>query len=94
VTAFSLGDQFSKRRTEVIGVVQAAIELFREEMIAAAQETKNETEMAGGSSPALAVSKAIAASLRCLSDLDSNVRPRLALEAMVMAWPKMEPRGL
>ena len=37
VTAFTLGDQFSKRRAEVVGVVQAAIELFREEMIAAAQ---------------------------------------------------------
>ena len=37
VTAFTLGDQFGKRRAEVVGVVQAAIELFREEMIAAAQ---------------------------------------------------------
>ena len=25
VTAFTLGDQFSKRRSEVVGVVQAAI---------------------------------------------------------------------
>ena len=37
VTAFTLGEQFSKRRSEVIGVVQAAIQLLRDEMIAAAQ---------------------------------------------------------
>ena len=31
--AFRLGDQFSKRRAEVYGVVQAAIQVLREEMI-------------------------------------------------------------
>lgn len=36
VTAFTLGDQFNKRRSEVIGVVQAAIQLLRDEMIEAA----------------------------------------------------------
>jgi DNA polymerase-3 subunit delta' len=94
VTAFTLGDQFSKRRAEVVGVVQAAIELFREEMIAAAQAIENGSEVASASdmTPALLVSRAIVASLQCLSDLDSNVRPRLALEAMVVAWPNSELR--
>lgn len=91
VTAFTLGDQFSKRRSEVIGVVQAAIELLREEMIAAAQAMQNGSESAPAT-PALSISRAIGASLRCLSDLDSNVRPRLALEAMVVAWPNSESR--
>jgi hypothetical protein len=92
VTAFTLGDQFSKRRAEVVGVVQAAIELFREEMIAAAQAIENGSEVASDMTPALSVSRAIVASLQCLSDLDSNVRPRLALEAMVVAWPNSELR--
>jgi DNA polymerase-3 subunit delta' len=96
VTAFTLGDQYSKRRTEVIGVVQAAIQLLRDEMIAVAQSA----DQATGSGPwssnvagsALSFSRAISAALQCLSDLDSNVRPRLALEAMVVAWPNSEPR--
>ena len=91
VTAFTLGDQFGKRRTEVVGVVQAAIELQREEMIAAVQPMQNGSESAGANR-ALSMSRAIDASLRCLSDLDSNVRPRLALEAMVVAWPNSESR--
>ena len=92
VTAFTLGDQFGKRRAEVVGVVQAAIELLREEMIAAAQAIENGPEFGSGTTPASSFSRAIAASLQCLSDLDSNVRPRLALEAMVVAWPNSETR--
>jgi DNA polymerase-3 subunit delta' len=96
VTAFTLGDQFSKRRSEVIGVVQAAIQLLRDEMIAVAQTADPAGEYEPGSPGAaeagLSLSRAINAALQCLSDLDSNVRPRLALEAMVVAWPNSEPR--
>jgi DNA polymerase-3 subunit delta' len=92
VTAFTLGDQFSKRRSEVVGVVQAAIELLREEMLAAAQAIGNRPASGVGTTPAHVYSRAIDAALRCLSDLDSNVRPRLALEAMVVAWPNSEMR--
>jgi DNA polymerase-3 subunit delta' len=101
VTAFRLGDQFGKRRSEVIGVLQAAIQLLRDEMIEsarnsrriAAKESTNMSAPATTSATALSLSRAIAASLRCLSDLDANVRPRLALEAMVMAWPSSETRA-
>jgi DNA polymerase III subunit delta' len=92
VTAFTLGDQFGKRRSEVVGVVQAVIEILRDEMIAAARATEQDTESAGRSTPALSFSRAIVSSLQCLSDLDTNVRPRLALEAMVVAWPNLEPK--
>jgi hypothetical protein len=53
---------------------------------------EQETESASLSTPALSFSRAIVSSLQCLSDLDTNVRPRLALEAMVVAWPNSEPR--
>ena len=90
------GDQFGKRRTEVFGVLQAAIQLLRDEMIAAAQATseagKNETQSVGVASRAAVFSRAISATLQCLSDLNSNLRPRMALEAMVVAWPNSEPR--
>ena len=92
VTAFTLGEQFGKRRTEVVGVLQAVIELLREEMIAAARAMEQEPESAGRSTPAQSFSRAIISSLQCLSDLDTNVRPRLALEAMVVAWPNLEPK--
>ena len=95
LTAFTLGDQFGKRRAEVIGVVQAAIQLLRDEMIAAAQgtgEAEENERRSSGRTPASKFSRAISATLHCLSDLNSNVRPRLALEAMVLAWPNLEPR--
>jgi DNA polymerase-3 subunit delta' len=102
VTAFRLGDQFSKRRSDVTGVVQAAIQILRDEMIDSVQmsngmvpnSTTNRSMTGGVAASPLSLSRAIAASLRCLSDLESNVRPRLALEAMVMAWPSSEtPHG-
>ena len=95
VMAFTLGDLFSKRRSEAVGVVQAAIQILRDEMIDAARAGSRSTEDGKrlvGSTSAFALSRAIASSLQCLSDLESNVRPRLALEAMVMAWPNSEPQ--
>jgi hypothetical protein len=56
----------------------------------AENETLDELAASGSLGTALTLSRAVAASLRCLSDLESNVRPRLALEAMVMAWPSSE----
>jgi DNA polymerase-3 subunit delta' len=83
VTAFRLGEQFTKHRDEVIGVVQAAIEVLRDEMILRAGEQREAP---------LAVSAAVKASLHCLRDLEANVRPRLALETMVLAWPNLAPQ--
>jgi hypothetical protein len=98
VTAFRLGEQFGKRRADVVGVVQAAIQLLRDDMIQAAGglaavSIDKDGSVLGGTS-ALALSQSVAASLQCLTDLEANVRPRLALEAMVLAWPEPEPRDL
>jgi DNA polymerase III subunit delta' len=87
VTAFKLGDQFGKRRGEVIGIVLATVQVLRDRMIRAAG--RNDGGPAMGAS-ALALSRAVAASLRCLADLEANVRPRLALEAMVVQWPILD----
>jgi DNA polymerase-3 subunit delta' len=87
VTAFRLGEQYAKRRADVIGIVQAATQLLRNEMIAASQPGADGNENRG---TALGWSRAIAASLRCLADLEANVRPRLALEAMVLSWPSRD----
>jgi DNA polymerase-3 subunit delta' len=91
VMAFKLGEQFAARRSEVFGIVQAAAQHLREEMIrlAGGREARSgdDRAVAGDHAPALAASRAVAASLQCLADLEANVRPKLALEAMVMAWP-------
>jgi DNA polymerase-3 subunit delta' len=97
VTAFKLGEQFGKRRDDVIGTVQAAVQALRDEMLRAAGIAAEASSGVGSAifSPATSTAvfgRAIAASLRCLSDLESNVRPRLALEAMVVTWPKSEAR--
>ena len=88
VTAFRLGEQFGKRRGEVIGIVLAALQELRERMIRAAN-----SQAAGSSmeTSTLTLGRAVAASLRCLADLEANVRPRLALEAMVVQWPRLDP---
>jgi hypothetical protein len=91
VTAFTLGEQFGKRRAAVIGVVQAAIQNLRDEMVRAAAKARHDEERPEDGLPsALILGRAVAASLRCLADLEANVRPRLALEAMVVQWPSME----
>jgi DNA polymerase-3 subunit delta' len=92
VTAYTLGEQFAKRRGEVISIVQAAVQIFRERMIHAAGAVEQAAD--GPTPPVYALSAAVAASLQCLSDLEANVRPKLALEAMVLAWPNLEtPRA-
>lgn len=96
VTAYRQGEQFAKRREDVFGAVQSATEVLRREMISAAsdgsQELPAESIYGGDHISVEVLGRAVSASLRCLADLDANVRPRLALEAMVMAWPNLEPQ--
>lgn len=97
VTAFRLGEQFGKRRGEVLGVVQSAVQILRKEMLGAIDTGRAAPEtrlFRGGPELALILSRATRASLQCLADLEANVRPRLALEAMVMTWPNSEPQSL
>jgi hypothetical protein len=95
VKAFRYGEQFSKRRAEVVGVVQAAAQILRAEMIQRVcdnipADTSADLRLGSAATP-FDLSQAVKSSLRCLADLDANVRPRLALEAMVMSWPSSDP---
>jgi DNA polymerase III subunit delta' len=92
VTAYKLGTQYPKRRAETVHSVQSVIALLREEMLRLAKPTDAppatavpplfEREVSAAS-----VARAASASLQCLEDLERNVRPRLALETMVVTWP-------
>jgi DNA polymerase-3 subunit delta' len=93
VTAFKLGEQFNKKRAEVFGIVQAATVILRDQMIQALHGDSQESGHLVPTGDALVLSQALRASLQCMSDLDANVRPKLALEAMVLAWPLPESQA-
>lgn len=93
VTAYRLGEEFGKRRAGAVGVVQAAIQVLRLAMLRAAgagESGDDDLAASGDPGTAVAIGRGVSASMQCLRDLDANVRPRLALEAMVLAWPNPE----
>ncbi|MFN8591421.1 MAG: AAA family ATPase [Thermomicrobiales bacterium] len=93
VTAFRLGEQFGKRPSMVFGMLGTVAAAFRQAMLSAAGKDCrfDVSELSGPlvemKGTPLAFGQAIEATMRCLTDLEANVRPRLALEAMVLAWP-------
>lgn len=88
-TAYRLGDQFPKRRDDVIATVQMVVQLLREELlrVAGASALRQEEDRIASEGTLAALARALSSTLQCLSDFDANVRPRLAMEAMVLAWP-------
>jgi DNA polymerase III subunit delta' len=88
-TAYRLGDHFTKRREDVIATVQMVVQLLREELLRVAGESalrQEEDRMAREGTLAV-LARALSSTLQCLSDFNANVRPRLAMEAMVLSWP-------
>ncbi len=88
-TAYRLGDQFAKRRDDVIATVQMVVQLLREELlrVAGASALRQDDDRMASEGTLATLARALSSTLQCLSDFDANVRPRLAMEAMVLAWP-------
>ena len=90
ITAYHLGERFTKHRAEVIAVVQMVVQLLRGKLLGAAGQYAGE---APSGTPHLmtarGLARAVSATLRCLSDLEAYARPRLTLETMVMSWPDL-----
>ena len=88
-TAYRLGDQFTKRRDDVIATVQMVVQLLREELlrVAGASALRQDHDRMASEGTLATLARALSSTLQCLSDFDANVRPRLAMEAMVLAWP-------
>jgi DNA polymerase-3 subunit delta' len=88
-TAYRLGDQFTKRRDDVIATVQMVVQLLREELlrVAGASALRQDEDRIASEGTLATLARALSSTLQCLSDFDANVRPRLAMEAMVLAWP-------
>ena len=100
VTAVRLGDGFSKRRSAVFADLETLLGIWRDALLLRADLPQHLTfrlraerlrELAQGW-PLDALSRAVDAVQTCIADLDANVRPRLALEAMVLAWPTSSRR--
>jgi DNA polymerase-3 subunit delta' len=88
-TAYRMGDQFTKRRDDVIATVQMVVQLLREELlrVAGALALRQDDDRIASEGTLATLARALSSTLQCLSDFDANVRPRLAMEAMVLAWP-------
>jgi DNA polymerase-3 subunit delta' len=88
-TAYRLGDQFTKRRDDVIATVQMVVQLLREALLraAGASALRQDEDRIASEGTLATLARALSSTLQCLSDFDANVRPRLAMEAMVLAWP-------
>ncbi len=96
LTAARLGDAFGKKRSDVFSELDALQGVWRDAMLVAAGVSRYAThrpdleriESVAAGSDVAEIVRALAAVQRCLADLEANVRPRLALEGMVLEWPR------
>lgn len=94
IRAYQTGDRFSKARQAVVDEVQAAEVVWRDVLLAVAgsSEIAADPGRADRMNATLTLSQAHAALVATrlgISDLRANVRPRLALQAMVSSWPTL-----
>ncbi len=95
VDAVRLGDSFTKRRPEVFADLDTLLGLWRDAMLLRVAQPHYLTYR--GDAERLReltrkwdlsdLHRAIEAVQSCVVDLEANVRPRLALETMVLQWP-------
>lgn len=94
VAAIKLGDGFSKRR-EAFADLDVLIGVWRDIMLSTAGQSDNlhyrfcgERIVAFANVWTLeAVYGAVRSVRACVADLEMNIRPRLAIESMVLQWP-------
>ena len=101
VTAVRLGDTFSKRRPEVFADLETLLGVWRDALLLQAGQPHYLTyrgnaerlnELVGGWTID-DLHRAVCSVQSCIGHLEMNVRPRLALEAMVLEWPTSHQPG-
>jgi DNA polymerase III subunit delta' len=89
--ATRLGDAFSRDRDAVYARLLAVQTVWRSMVLRATgiPDTDHAEIVAGGTTAFSAYDavRALKSVDACLTDLDANVRPRLALQSMVLQWP-------
>ncbi|MGH2560918.1 MAG: ATP-binding protein [Thermomicrobiales bacterium] len=95
VTAVRLGDGFTKRRAETYETLETLLGVWRDLLLTCASlsdcvshqgQRSRLHELASGW-PLADIHRAVRSVQTCIADLEANVRPRLAIEAMVLQWP-------
>lgn len=100
VQAVRLGDSYQKRRADVLDDVESLLTIWRDLMLlrvdlrdlVVQQSSVERLQSLAGAWSVDAITRATRSVQRCLADLEANVRPRLALEAMVLQWPTSADR--
>jgi DNA polymerase-3 subunit delta' len=95
VTAVKNADRFSKSRPEILGQLGVLLAVWRDLLLMGAglhdrvTYTSYSDRLAGvaASWQLPELKRAIRSVQTCMEDLETNVRPRLAMEAMVLQWP-------
>lgn len=94
ITAVKLADRFVKQRDEVFNELEMVLRVWRDLLLRVAGLPERSEFPTADSLGMIAQSLSLPPALtavqsvrQCLLDLDSNVRPRLALEGMVLQWP-------
>ena len=95
VTAFRLGDSFSKRRQAVFQDLEVVLGLWRDALLLKSDlagavtfpAAANELTSSVGNWPLQTIHASLRSVRQCIADLEANARPRLAIESMVLQWP-------
>lgn len=95
VTAFKLGDSFTKRRPVVYRELEVALGVWRDALLIKSAVDRGVTFPSIAPELGVAVdawslamiNSALLSVRQCIADLEANVRPRLAIETMVLQWP-------
>ncbi|MGB3330910.1 MAG: DNA polymerase III subunit [Thermomicrobiales bacterium] len=82
VRATTLADRFSKDRESVFAELLAVQLAWRQTMVDAVHAARSDGQQA-----APQAATAVRSVERCILDLETNVRPRLAMQSMVLQWP-------
>lgn len=96
-TAFAMSEVLTKQRRETIAIIEAAAGLWRDALLVRSGNSDRIVYRAHAESTSRLASShelselltALSSVWTCLEDLRNNVRPRLALESMVLSWPSM-----
>ncbi len=101
VTAVRLGDTFSKRRPETFTDLETLLGVWRDALLLHADQPhyltyRGDAERLNELARDWTMNdlhRAVCSVQTCIGHLEANVRPRLALEAMVLEWPTSPPPG-
>lgn len=98
VTAVRLGDSFTKKRDEHFTDLVILLDVWRDVMLVAAglepallpHTHPGNSVFPGQDLPLADAHRGVRSVFQCIADLEANVRPRLALETMVLQWPTIK----